>query len=195
MNINEILRKKGMTKYALAVQSGVPHATLNNICSGKARIEKCSAETLYKLARVLGVTIEDLIVDSLNESERESEVIPFELFKSNVCHQVKKLGDIPFVISTLKSGDIIKYYDEKRYLQAFYLLAMVDYLSRVNGLPQYNAYDTIRSHKLVNPVFPSSIVARAKAAKDDSIMEKSLQDSIPEFRRYNIAEREIRNVY
>ena len=28
MDINEILRKKGMTKYRLSVLSGVPHATL-----------------------------------------------------------------------------------------------------------------------------------------------------------------------
>ena len=39
MDINEILRKKGMTKYRLSVLSGVPHATLNNICSGRSRIE------------------------------------------------------------------------------------------------------------------------------------------------------------
>ena len=60
MDINKLLKEKGLTKYRLAVLSGVPHATLNNICSGQAHIEKCSAETLYKLARVLGVTIEDL---------------------------------------------------------------------------------------------------------------------------------------
>ena len=42
MDINEILRKKGMTKYRLSVLSGVPHATLNNICSGRSRIEMLS---------------------------------------------------------------------------------------------------------------------------------------------------------
>ena len=50
MDINEILKNRGMTKYRLAVLSGVPHTTLNNICSGQAKIEKCSAETLYKPA-------------------------------------------------------------------------------------------------------------------------------------------------
>ena len=53
MSINEILTENGMTKYRLAKLSGVPHATLNDICSGKTRIEKCSGETLYKLAKVL----------------------------------------------------------------------------------------------------------------------------------------------
>ena len=40
MDINEILRKKGMTKYRLSVLSGVPHATLNNICSGGEHINR-----------------------------------------------------------------------------------------------------------------------------------------------------------
>lgn len=39
-----------MTKYRLAVFGGVPYATLSNICSGQEKIEKCSAETLYKPA-------------------------------------------------------------------------------------------------------------------------------------------------
>ncbi len=40
--IEDLLAKRNMTKYRLAVVSGVPHATLNDICSGKTRLEKCS---------------------------------------------------------------------------------------------------------------------------------------------------------
>ena len=50
MRINEIINQKGMTKYSLSKTSGVPHATLNDICSGKTKIEKCSAETIYKIS-------------------------------------------------------------------------------------------------------------------------------------------------
>ena len=73
MNINTILKENNMTKYRLAKLSGVPHATLNNICSGQAQIEKCSAETLYKIAKVLNVSIEDLIKDSITESEIKAQ--------------------------------------------------------------------------------------------------------------------------
>ena len=145
MNINEILKEKGMTKYRLAVLSGVPHATLNNICSGQAKIEKCSAETLYKLAQVLDVTIEDLIVDAVKGVDTVPKTIPFELFKSNVCHRVKDCGDIPFIVETLKSDEIRSYYNQKQYPQAFYLLAMVDYLSRENDLPLCSAYSDRRT--------------------------------------------------
>ena len=114
MDINEILRKKGMTKYRLSVLSGVPHATLNNICSGRSRIEKCSAETLYKLAQILHVTIEDLIIDSIKGVEPPQNAISFELFKSNICHRIKDSGDITFIIETLKSNEIRRYYDKKQ---------------------------------------------------------------------------------
>lgn len=70
MNINQILAQKGITKYRLAKQSGVPHATLNDICSGKTNICKCSAETLYRIACVLDVSMETLIKDEIAEAER-----------------------------------------------------------------------------------------------------------------------------
>ena len=103
--------------------------SLNNICSGRSRIEKCSAETLYKLAQILHVTIEDLIIDSIKGVEPPQNTISFELFKSNICHRIKDSGDIAFIIETLKSNKIRQYYDKKQYPQAFYLLAVVDYPS------------------------------------------------------------------
>ncbi len=73
MTINEIILEKGMTKYRLAKLSGVPHATLNDICNGKTRIEKCSVETIYKLAQVLSVSMEYLIESSFELRDRASE--------------------------------------------------------------------------------------------------------------------------
>lgn len=64
MTINEILTEKGMTKYRLAKISGIPNATLSELCSGKTNIEKCSAETLYKISKSLGVSMESLIEEN-----------------------------------------------------------------------------------------------------------------------------------
>lgn len=72
MIIEELLTKRKITKYRLAVQAGVPHATLNDICSGKTKIEKCSAETVYKLAKVLNVPMELLTEDGIRQAKRES---------------------------------------------------------------------------------------------------------------------------
>lgn len=71
MIIEELIVKRKFTKYRLAVQAGVPHATLSDICSGKTRIEKCSAETVYKLAKVLNVSMELLTEDGIRQAERE----------------------------------------------------------------------------------------------------------------------------
>lgn len=71
MIIEKLLADRNMTKYRLAVQAGIPHATLNDICSGKTRLEKCSAETVYKLARTLGVSMEVLTEGGIRQAERE----------------------------------------------------------------------------------------------------------------------------
>jgi len=71
MIIEDLLEKRNITKYRLAVQAGIPHATLTDICSGKTRLEKCSAETVYKLAKALGVSMELLTEGGILQAERE----------------------------------------------------------------------------------------------------------------------------
>lgn len=71
MLLEDLIARRKMTKYRLAVQAGIPHATLNDICSGKAKIEKCSAETVYKLAKALDVPMELLTESGIRETERE----------------------------------------------------------------------------------------------------------------------------
>lgn len=74
MNLNIIIRQSGMTKYKVSKLSGVPHATLNDLCSGKSCIEKCSAETLYRIAKVLNVSMESLIETVIIEKEEMQRV-------------------------------------------------------------------------------------------------------------------------
>ena len=71
MVIEDMLKRRGMTKYRLAVEAGIPHATLNDICSGKTKLEKCSAETVYRLAKSLGIPMELLTEEGIRLSERE----------------------------------------------------------------------------------------------------------------------------
>lgn len=71
MVIEDMLKRRGMTKYRLAVEAGIPHATLNDICSGKTKLEKCSAETVYRLAKSLGIPMELLTEEGIRQSERE----------------------------------------------------------------------------------------------------------------------------
>lgn len=71
MIIDDLLTQRNMTKYRLAVQAGIPHATLSDICSGKTKLERCSAETVYKLAKALNVSMELLTEEGILQTKRE----------------------------------------------------------------------------------------------------------------------------
>lgn len=188
MYIVDLLKDKKMTKYRLSKESGVPYATLNDICNGKTSLRKCNGETLYNIAKVLDISIEELI-----ESELDKR-IDFELFKSNVCHNLKRLGDIDFLIDVLKSDEIRSYYQKKWYVECFYLLAMVDYISNENDIPLCEEYNDLRQLKLDKMVYPAGIVAMSYVSKSDDVKNLALKEAIPEFLKYNIVESEIRNV-
>lgn len=59
--MNAFLAQQNMSRYQLSKSSGIPWATLADICSGKTRLERCNGATLQKLARALHVSIEDLL--------------------------------------------------------------------------------------------------------------------------------------
>lgn len=188
MNVNEIISQNHLSKYRIAKNSGIPYMTLNDICSGKTRLDKCSADTVYKLAKELNVSMEELLEPYL--SPRPA----FDLFKSNVCHRLKELGDIDFLIDTIESDDIATYYKKTWYPESLYLLAMVDYISRINNVPLCDSYSEIRKAKLKKTIYPSSMIAASAVAKDDGLMERAKAASIPEFMRFNIVEGDIRDV-
>jgi transcriptional regulator with XRE-family HTH domain len=69
--IETILKRQGITKYQLAQKSGIPYTTLSDICSGKSKIEKSNAETIYKISKALGVSMELLTESGIRDSEKE----------------------------------------------------------------------------------------------------------------------------
>ena len=120
--------------------------------------------------------------------------IDFDLFKSNACHRLKELGDTEFMINLLKSGIIRRYYDKHWYPEALYLLAMLDYISRVNDMELCTDYDDLRSKKLQQIMYPSSIIAQVLITGDEKIKIKAVEESIPEFIRFNIVEKDVWDV-
>jgi len=188
VGINVLLDERGMTKYRLAKESNLPHTTILDICSGKTELPKCNAETVYKVAKALDTTVEALIAPALEQRPN------FEWFKSQICHDIKRMGDIDFLIQTLESGEIKHLYEKKWYLESFYLLALVDYLSRINDLPLVSNYNDIRSAKMETPVYPAGVLVRSIFSGNDFAKEESKKNAIPEFLRHNIIEAEVRDV-
>ena len=181
-----------MSRYRLSKESGVAMTTITDICSGKAELDKCAAGTIYKIAKVLGVSVDFLLE---NNKERSADYrCSFETFKSNTCHHVKDLGDIDFIIETLETDEIRKLYNRQWYREALYLLAMVDYLSRLNSLPICTNYNDLRCKKLEKPYFPASVAVSYAATGDERIKNEAVANAIPEFLRFNIVESEVRNV-
>ena len=127
-------------------------------------------------------------------SEEAQQRLAFEQFKSNTCHRVKDMGDIPFIIQLLESNQIRRFYEKKWYPEALYLLAMLDYLSRENDVPLCKNYNDIRASKLQRPVYPSSVMVMCELMNSDAPKENCLQKAIPEFLRFNIVECDVRNV-
>ena len=188
VTIQDMLRERNMSVYKLSKLSTVPYATCSDIASGKARLEKCSAETVYKIAQALNVSVEELLAPFF--FKRSS----FENFKSAVCHRVKELGDINFIIDTLESQDVRRYYERKWYPESLYLLAMLDYISRENDIPLCDEYEDLRRCRLDQVVYPASLLAISAASKSDDELIRAAKTAIPEFKRFNIIESEVRNV-
>lgn len=186
MSLKSILNSKGISQYKLSQLCNIPYTTINDIYNERTKLMNCSAETVYKIAKALDLTVDYLIEDALR--------CDFDLFKSNVCHKLKEMTDINFIIDVLESNQIRVYYERKWYPECFYLLATLDYISRINSIPICKEYNDIRQHKLEDIVYPSSIIAMYSVKQDESIKNEAYLNSIPEYRKYNIVESDIRNV-
>ena len=158
MRLSAILDEKKLSTYQCSRQSRIPYTTLLELVKGKTSIEKCSAETVFRLAKALNMTMDELYAQ-LHSSEARAA---FETFKSNVCHAVKEKGDLDFIIDTLREDEVRKYWERQWYPEAYYTLAMLDYLSRENDLPLCSNYESIRQTSLKKPVYPRDIELAAR---------------------------------
>ena len=60
--INKLMADKNISMYRLSKLTGIPKTTINDICSGKTAIERCSAIYLKKIAEVLDCRMEELLM-------------------------------------------------------------------------------------------------------------------------------------
>ncbi len=61
LRFQALLDSKGMSKYHLSKISGVPKTTIMDICAGRSSIDRCSAKTVFMLAKALNCTMECLM--------------------------------------------------------------------------------------------------------------------------------------
>ncbi len=186
--ITQYLNQTKTNKYQISKRSGIPYTTICDICTEKTPLNKCSADTIYKLSKATGISCDDIIASACIDHE------DFENYKSNVCHELKHKGDMQFIRDTLKDNMIPQYFTQMRYKESLYLLDMLDYVSRKNHIPWCTEYEQYRHYRFSQPIYPRDILIQAEAAQDESIKENALKNAIPEFKRSNIVENEVENV-
>lgn len=64
MTLQTYLDRREITKYHLSQISGVPKTTILDICAGRSSIERCSAKTVWQLAKALDCSMEDIMAMS-----------------------------------------------------------------------------------------------------------------------------------
>lgn len=79
MTFSDLIAEKGYSVYRLSKESGIPLTTLQDIASGKNKLEDCKGRTLLALSKKLGIAMEELL--SL-ESEEPSGLLPLFLSES-----------------------------------------------------------------------------------------------------------------
>lgn len=122
------------------------------------------------------------------------ERMSFDNFKSTFCHRVKQLGEPDFIIENILARSVETFYRKQWYLESYYMLAMLDYLSRKNDVPLCGLYNKMRCGKLEKSVYPSGIMWMYMMSKDENILKESFENAIPEFKRFNIVENEIDSI-
>lgn len=191
MNLKETLKNKGISSYRLSKESGVPQTTVTDILLGNSDLLNCSAITVYRLGQVLGMTSDEIIETVLQKEENDDE--SHEVFRSNTCHSLAKLGDLEFIKETLQKRRIQKAKKEGHVFDYLYLLGMIDYLCRINGLPFRPEFYELRKEKLNHQFLPPSFKAMSMVFPNDE-WKKKVAPPIPEFLRFNIVEGDVKNV-
>ena len=58
--LKDYLAERHVSMYSLAVRSGVPYSTVNDLANGRIEVENCRAGVLKKIADALSITMDDL---------------------------------------------------------------------------------------------------------------------------------------
>lgn len=186
--IKDELSKRNLSVYKCSKMANIPYTTLLELVKNISSFENCNIKTIYKLSIALNISISDLISNELDYR------LPFEEFKSEMCHQLKTLGDIQFVKHVLKNDLINNYYNKSWLEETFYTLAMLDYISIENNIPLAKEYDNLRKIKLKNTIYPRDVKLMSKLKNNNKYLKSATRKSIPMFLKYNIVEVDVRNV-
>ena len=197
MYLNELMNACHMSRAELSARSNIPESTLRDILNGKAQLDRCEAATLYNIAYALDVSVEDILEGYWDELERdapahtsvhdENSLMNFYVLADSMLGRLRATGDLAFIDGIDQNGWIERLYQGREYRCALFLLGMMDYLCRKNGVRQVARYDEYRKARLDRPVYA---LRTLNANDDDGAFQRARNEAennaIPELGRFGI---------
>ena len=197
MYLNELMNSRNLTRAELSARSNIPESTLRAILNGKAQLDRCEAATLYNIAYALDVSVEDILEGYWDALERtapariavhdDSSLMNFYVLADSMLGRLRATGDLAFIDGIDQNGWIERLYQGREYRCALFLLGMLDYLCRENGVRQVARYDEYRKARLDGPVYA---LRTLNVNDDDGAFQRARTEAensaIPELGRYGI---------
>ena len=197
MYLNELMNACHMSRAELSARSNIPESTLRDILNGKAQMDRCEAATLYNIAYALDVSVEDILEGYWDALERdapartsvhdENSLMNFYVLADSMLGRLRATGDLAFIDGIDQNGWIERLYQGREYRCALFLLGMMDYLCRKNGVRQVARYDEYRKARLDGPVYA---LRTLNVNDDDGAFQRARTEAensaIPELGRYGI---------
>ena len=197
MYLNELMNSRNLTRAELSARSNIPESTLRAILNGKAQLDRCEAATLYNIAYALDVSVEDILEGYWDALERdapvciavhdENSLMNFYVLADSMLGRLRATGDLAFIDGIDQNGWIELLYQGREYRCALFLLGMLDYLCRKNGVRQVARYDEYRKVRLDGPVYA---LRTLNVNDDDGAFQRARTEAennaIPELGRYGI---------
>lgn len=197
MYLNELMNACHMSRAELSARSNIPESTLRDILNGKAQLDRCEAATLYNIAYALDVSVEDILEGYWDALEcdapariavhDENSLMNFYVLADSMLGRLRATGDLAFIDGINQNGWIERLYQSRQYRCALFLLGMMDYLCRKNGVRQVARYDEYRKARLDSSVYSLNTL---NVNDDDGAFQHARTETennvIPELGRYGI---------
>ena len=197
MYLNELMNACHMSRAELSARSNIPESTLRDILNGKAQLDRCEAATLYNIAYALDVSVEDILEGYWDALERdapsrtsvhdENSLMNFYVLADSMLSRLRATGDLAFIDGIDQNEWIERLYQGREYRGALFLLGMMDYLCRKNGVRHVARYDEYRKARLDGPVYA---LRTLNVNDDDGAFQRARTEAennaIPELGRYGI---------
>lgn len=185
----DAILRRGMNLHQCSERSSVPYTTLRQLAFGKSDIRRCRAMTLRRLSLALGMPMEDILRPYMRWG---FDGVPWEAYKSRIQHMLKWMGDREFIRDAVKNIVPAYYFMRGHAAECLYLVAMVDYVCRENGISPFEGFEPFRKMKFAEPIYPAdAIMAQTLGIEIGREIE---ENAIPEFVRHNIIEGDVRDV-